>query len=245
MCECFRRTGGHQHVPCSCSHRQLAMTSRSLHGTQQEAGTPLCWGQEMILTGLLGMMELEGSSLAPQVPDVYLVAQIQTKWLVASRMSNPLPIYGHFPSHTTLSHISPDFCWDFALPRLQDLPRAAHGSYLLCSSTFAHRLENFRRHSRLAYLHHSSPPSLVLFLPCSGNCILWYFFFAHSVQSPTSCRVPLLFFPHVINSLMQFPVICSLVPLVSRHHQMPSYLKLVIIYIQRPSSTISLTADQE
>lgn len=173
------------------------------------------------------------------------VAQIQTKCLVTSRMSNPLPIYGHFPSHTTLTHISPDFCWDFALPRLQDLPRAAHGSYLPCSSTFAHRLENFRRHSRLAYLHHSSPPSLVLFLPCSGNCILWHFFFAHSVQSPTSCRVPLLFFPHVINSLMQFPVICSLVPLVSRHHQMPSYLKLVIIYIQRPSFTISLTADQE
>lgn len=134
-----------------------------------------------------------------------LVAQIQTKRLLSSHVSNPFSIYGQFPFHTSQSHISPDFCWDFASPCSQDLPGAAHGSNLLGSSTLCplpgELLATLPTCMTLPFI--SSLP--IFFLPSSGNCTLCIFF-PYSDQSSPSSRILLLFFPHMFNSI----ILCQL-----------------------------------
>lgn len=139
---------------------------------------PLCWGQEMNLqhacSGWWSWKEPawfrlhKCLSCAP-------VAQIQTKCLLSNQVSNPFSFYGQFPFHTSQSHISPDFCWDFASHCSQDLPGAAHGNNLLGSSTLCplpgELLATLPTCVLLPFI--SSLP--ILLLPYSGNCSLSIF----------------------------------------------------------------------
>lgn len=237
MCDCFRQTGGtsvcpvlapldSQLWPPGALHRTQAEATKQGAGLPQAPSAPGRRPQGRFL-GDDGAGRRQPGSWVHKCLACTAVAQIQTKSLVSSHLSNPLPIYGHFPSHTSPSHISSDFCWDLALPRLQDLPRAAHGSYLLCSSTFAHRLENFQYHPQLVCPSCSSPSLPALVSPLFWKPHLAYFSF-RSGQSPPSCRIPLLFFPYTTNSLTLFPAIGSLVPLFSWHCQILSYLKMAL-----------------
>lgn len=160
-----------------------SMTSRSPpRGTETPKwGAGLSWApprQEMnlqqVCSGCWSWKE-PAWFLAPQVLVGTLVAQIQTKRLLSSQVSNPFSIYGQFPFHTSQSHISPDFCWDFASPCSQDLPGAAHGSNLLGSSTLCplsgELLATLPTCVPLPFI--SSLP--ILFLLCSGSCSLSIF----------------------------------------------------------------------
>lgn len=173
---------------------------------------PLCWGQEMnlqqVCRGWWSWKEKAGSWLHKCLTCTW-VAQIQTKRLLSSCVSNPSSIYGQFPFHTSQSHISPDFCWDFAPPAHRTSQEQLMAVIFLAAQPFSHCLENFWHHSQLVCPCHSSLPSPVLFLPCSGNCILCIFFPIVTNLLPAA-EFSSCFFPHTINSTTLFQLSVAL-----------------------------------
>lgn len=216
--ECFRWTGGDRHVPWSCSCSSQPWPPGALHGTQTEAPK---WGAGLFQAPLPWKWTsgrfAEGDGAGRRQPGSWLhkcltctsVAQIQMKRLLSSHVSNPFSIYGQFPFHTSQSHISPDFCWDFAPSCSQDLPGAAHGSNLLGSSTLCPLPGELS-----ASLPTCVPLPFISFLPSLVSPLFWelhaLYFFLYSDQSSPSSRIPLLFFPHTINSLTLFQLSVAL-----------------------------------
>lgn len=172
----------------------------------------LCWGQEMNLQQVCwGWWSWKETAwfLAPQVPDVYFGGTDPDETPPFQSCVQPFfHLWAVSLAHITKSYI-PWLLLRLCTPCSQDLPGAAHGSNLLGSSTLCPLPGEVS-----ASLPTCVPLSFISSLPGLVSPLFWklhpLYFFPCSDQSSASSRIPLLFFPHTINSVTQFQLSVAL-----------------------------------